>query len=74
MGRYEKPHGLAQTMMATHAGWKKMRPSLNMSIASSQGSADARGIPQSCIPGIGGGLRRLRIFNNSDRSPNLSSE
>lgn len=43
-------------------------------MAGSQGSADAGGMPQSGTPGIGGGLRRSRIFDNSDRSPNLSSE
>ena len=46
----------------------------NTSIAGSQGSAVAGGIPQSGTPGIGGGLRSSRIFDNSDRSPELSSE
>jgi len=46
----------------------------NTSIAGSQGSADAGGIPQSGTSGIGGGLRRSRIFDNSDRSLDLSSE
>ena len=31
-------------------------------------------MPQSGKPGIGGGLRRSRIFDNSDRSPDVSSE
>ena len=46
----------------------------NTSIAGSQGSAVAGGIPQSGTPGICGGLRRSRIFDNSDGSPDLSSE
>jgi hypothetical protein len=44
------------------------------SIAGSQGSAVAGGIPQSGTLGIGGGLRRSRIWDNSDGSPDLSSE
>ncbi len=43
-------------------------------MAGSQGSADAGGIPQSFKPEIDGGLRSSRIFDNSDRSPDLSSE
>lgn len=43
-------------------------------IAGSQCSTDAGGMPQSGTPGIGDGLRRSRIVDNSDRSPDLSSE
>jgi hypothetical protein len=46
------------------------------SIAGSQGSVDAAGIPQSGTPGMGGGRRRSRIFVSSfeDISLDLSSD
>lgn len=46
------------------------------SIAGSQGSVDAAGIPQSRTPGMGGGRRRSRIFVSSfeDSSLDLSSD
>jgi hypothetical protein len=45
-------------------------------MAGSQGSVATAGIPQSRTPGIGGGLRRSRIFTSSfeDGSLDLSSD
>jgi len=50
--------------------------SSSTSIAGSQGSVDAAGIPQSRTPGMDGGRRRSRIFVSSfeDSSLDLSSD
>ena len=54
----------------------KMNDDPSTSIAGSQGSVDAAGIPQSTTPEMGGGRRSSRIFVSSleGRSLDRSSE